>query len=145
MDRGGSCTRRAGADCRRDAVSRLRDMGAKPHGQNGLGEGVSGNGCGNDGRAVVTSGHRERQGVKGQAVQAKALAKEAVVFAFSILDIANQRTRNVLEVSPYLMKAPTDRGCFDEGVSVPMAEGSHESGRGLLGAVRSIGQRVFDG
>src|SRR5579872_635901 len=61
---------------------------------------------------------RRLQGVQGEAVEAEALAEEAVVLPLAVAHVADQRMAQVLEVTPDLVPAAGLRTRFHQGVAL---------------------------
>lgn len=63
-------------------------------------------------------GEEELERVEGEAVEAIFLAKEAVVFAFSVIDVTDDMEGEVLEVPSDLVEASGLWAGGDDGVAV---------------------------
>ncbi len=83
-------------------------------------------------------------GVERQAMQRVVLAEQAIVLAFAVADVADDGTRNVLQVPADLVQAPAVGPRFDPGVTAELSE-PDDVGDGGLRHVAVVGaERVID-
>src|SRR5687768_7125062 len=68
-------------------------------------------------RAGEGMGEAEVRAVEGEAVEAVLVAEDAVVLALAVAHVADQRTRDVLEVAADLVEAAGARVRLHEGVA----------------------------
>lgn len=59
----------------------------------------------------------QKSAVQRESMQSEPIAKQSIVLAFAVANIADQRTRDVLEVPPHLMQAAGVRTRCDDGIA----------------------------
>jgi len=95
-------------------------------------------------------GQLQADGVQEETVQVVVLAEKAVVLALAVVDVADERARDVLQVAAHLVQAAGERACLDQAVAAEDLAATefrlcgHTRGTGILaGRQRVIDETTF--